>query len=91
MRTTLTLDDDVADKLKALAERRRVSFKEVVNDALRRGLATQSRLAKPVPPFRVVPFASAFRPGVDPEKLNQLTDEIEVQDATDRIRASGAR
>jgi CTP:molybdopterin cytidylyltransferase MocA len=91
VRTTLTLDDDVADKLKALAEQRRVSFKEVVNDALRRGLATQSRAAKPARPFRVVPFASAFRPGVDPEKLNQLTDEIEVQDATDRIRASGAR
>ena len=37
-RTTLTLDDDVEDKLKRQAERRGISFKEMVNTALRNGL-----------------------------------------------------
>jgi hypothetical protein len=37
MRTTLTLDDDVAAMLRQLQESRSVSFKEIVNDALRRG------------------------------------------------------
>jgi predicted transcriptional regulator len=34
MRTTLTLDDDVAMKLRELAHRRRVPFKEVVDSVL---------------------------------------------------------
>jgi len=41
MRTTLTLDDDVAEKLKSLAHRQRISFKEATNAAIRRGLAAQ--------------------------------------------------
>ena len=44
MRTTLTLDDDVAAKLKAASKGR--PFRAVVNDALRAGLAA---LEKPVP------------------------------------------
>jgi hypothetical protein len=38
MRTTLTLDDDVAAKLKAAVKRERRPFRSVVNDALRAGL-----------------------------------------------------
>ncbi len=39
MRTTLTLDDDVAVLLRRLAERRRAPFKRIVNEAMRAGLA----------------------------------------------------
>jgi hypothetical protein len=39
MRTTLTLDDDVAALLKRVARTRNARLKEVVNEALRRGLA----------------------------------------------------
>ena len=38
MRTTLTLDDDVAAELDRLRRQRGSSLKEVVNEALRRGL-----------------------------------------------------
>jgi hypothetical protein len=38
VRTTLTLDPDVADRLRALARERRLPFKQVVNAVLRRGL-----------------------------------------------------
>ncbi|MBI1787481.1 MAG: DUF2191 domain-containing protein [Acidobacteria bacterium] len=38
MRTTLTLDDDVAVLLERIREKRKAAWKEVVNDALRRGL-----------------------------------------------------
>lgn len=79
MRTTLTLDDDVAVKLRDLAHRRRLPFKEVVNSVLRRGLAAQESRAKPGRPFRVEVFRSRFRPGVDPLKLNQLSDELEAR------------
>ncbi|MGH7962252.1 MAG: CopG family transcriptional regulator [Candidatus Binatia bacterium] len=38
MRTTITLDQDVAAKLKAEARRSGKSFKETINEAIRRGL-----------------------------------------------------
>ena len=79
MRTTLTLDDDVAMKLRELAHRRRLPFKEVVNSVLRRGLAAQEGRGELRQPFRVDVFRSRFRPGVDPLKLNQLSDELEAQ------------
>ena len=77
MRTTLTLDDDIADRLKALAHRQRISFKEATNAALRRGLAAPER--KPGKRFRVKTFHSPFRAGVDTLRLNQLADELEIQ------------
>ena len=88
VRTTLTLDDDLAEKLKDLAARQKRSFKEIVNEMLRRGIGAQERSDAPKR-FRVATFRSAFRPGVDPMKLNQLSDEIEVQQAADRIRGKG--
>jgi hypothetical protein len=77
VRTTLTLDDDVAVKLRELAHRRRLPFKEIVNSVLRRGLAAQESRAEASRAFRLEVFRSRFRPGVDPLKLNQLSDELE--------------
>jgi len=42
MRTTLTIDDDVAVQLKRLRRTRDVNLKELVNEALRRGLREMS-------------------------------------------------
>jgi hypothetical protein len=39
MRTTLTIDDDVAAMLEQLRKKRSVKLKDIVNEALRRGLA----------------------------------------------------
>ena len=39
MRTTLTLDDDVAAALERLRRARDASLRDIVNDALRRGLS----------------------------------------------------
>ncbi len=78
MRTTLTLDDDVAALLRRQAATQGVSFKETVNRALRAGLS------KEIAPgdFRVpktIPHSFGFRPGVDLDKLNQLGDELEAE------------
>jgi hypothetical protein len=43
MRTTLTLDDDVAAALERLRRSRRISLKRLVNEALRRGLDDMGR------------------------------------------------
>jgi hypothetical protein len=86
MRTTLTLDDDVAEKLKELARRKRAPFRTVLNETLRRGLSAPAPRGQRPKAFHVVPFDSAFRAGVDPLKLNQLVDELEARDAVDRLR-----
>jgi plasmid stability protein len=52
MRTTLTLDDDVAANLKGEARRSGRSFRNIVNDTLRRGLATR-QAAPAQKPFKV--------------------------------------
>lgn len=78
MRTTLTLDEDVAHSLREQAALYNVSFKEVVNDALRRGLSPSQPKARR--PFKVRPIAAGgFRPGVDPSRLNQLYDQLEIE------------
>lgn len=79
MRTTLSLDDDVAAKLRDLAHRRKRPFKEVVNEVLRRGLAAQAPRSGTPRSFRVEIFRSEFRAGVDPLRLNQLNDELEAR------------
>jgi hypothetical protein len=38
MRTTLTIDDDVAAALERLRKQRDVSLKQIVNEALRKGI-----------------------------------------------------
>jgi hypothetical protein len=79
MRTTLTLDDDLAETLARMARREDRSFKDVVNETLRRGLLTGERPAETGrPAFAVQPEACGFLPGVDPLRLNQLVDQIEL-------------
>ncbi len=56
MRTTLTVEDGLAARLKAAAKRRNVSFKEIVNDALRRGLQPADETRKAIP-FKVRPIS----------------------------------
>ena len=78
MRTTLTLDDDIAASLKTLARDTGRSFKAVVNDVIRHGLLTGEKPFAQREPFRVASAARGFLPGIDPLKLNQLVDELEV-------------
>jgi hypothetical protein len=56
MRTTLTLDDDVAVQIEALRRKRRVSLKAVVNETLRRGLAEAESPKRQRTTFRTPTF-----------------------------------
>jgi len=56
MRTTLTLDDDVAVQLERLRRARDVSLKDIVNDALRRGLREMREPPRKRKPFRTQAF-----------------------------------
>lgn len=78
MRTTLTIDDDLASLLREEAIRQGLPFKQVLNRTLRLGLRAASGATKREP-FRVEPHPLGLRPGIDPTKLNQLADEIETE------------
>ena len=84
MRTTLTLDPDVARLLREEAHRQRRPFKDVVNDAIRKGLAPSA--SPRVGRFRVRPHRTVLRPGVDPEGLNRLVDELEDEAVLAKVR-----
>ena len=74
MRTTLTLDPDVVRLLEDEVHRTRKPFKQVVNDALRRGLAPARAISRP---YKVKAHITKLAPGIDPTKLNALVDELE--------------
>ncbi|MBI2753502.1 MAG: hypothetical protein HYX46_08325 [Betaproteobacteria bacterium] len=78
MRTTLTLDDDLARLLRARARQLGIPFKEVVNRSIRTGLGEAARARRgPIP--RTIPHSFGFRPGIDLDKLSQLADELEAE------------
>ena len=79
MRSTLTIDDAVAADLKDLAHRSNKSFKEVVNETLRIGLATRrSRKRKP---YRLQPTSMGkVAPGIDLDKALRLAEALEDQE-----------
>ena len=88
MRTTLTLDDDLARELTKLARRMGLSFKEVVNDCIRRGISSGDRPDATPTHFVVQPQACGLRPGIDAAGLNRLVDELETEDFL-RFHAQG--
>jgi len=55
MRTTLTIDEDVAVAIERLRRGRDASLKEIINEALRRGIKEMSTPTKPRKRFRTRP------------------------------------
>jgi len=76
VRTTLTLDDDVAAKLRAEARRSGEPFKQIVNRVLRTGLNARS-LAASFPPFKVKARPLRLRQGFSYDKVWKLIEQIE--------------
>lgn len=75
MRTTLTLEEDVADALKKRAQRAGRPFKDVVNETLRAGLEADLK----VPPRR--------RYRIEPVRLGRVAEGVDLDKA---LRLAGA-
>ena len=87
MRTTLTIDDDLAGILKQRAREQGIPFKEAVNRTIRAGLGETPKAYRGAVP-RTKPHSFGFRPGVDLDKLGQLADELEAENFVDKSRNS---
>lgn len=81
MRTTLTLDEDVAAKLKAEMRGNGKSFKETVNDVLRRGLTKKK--AVEVPPYLAPARDLGLRPGFDLDCTGRLLQQLDELDRSE--------
>ncbi len=84
MRTTVTLDDDLADLLKQRARERDVPFKRALNDAIRAGLAESAKAPKR---YRMKPGSPLhLRPGIDLDKALQLAAELEDEEIIRKLQ-----
>jgi hypothetical protein len=82
MRTTVTLDPDVAAKLKAEARDLGISFKEALNGNLRRGLAS----ADPKPTsYRVETRSMRFKPGLDLDRAHHIAERLEDDEVVRKL------
>ena len=85
MRTTLTLDDKLAKALKKLAHDSGKSFKEVVNQTVRAGLAAENAPSKPKP-YRVKPTKlGGVLPGINLDKALQIAERLEDEEIARKI------
>ena len=80
MRTTLTIDDDLAVVLERLRRSRDASFRDIVNEALRRGLKDMTARPKPRAPFRTR-SVSLGRPLVP--SLDNIAEVLAVAEGED--------
>ena len=77
MRTTVTIDRDAEQLLRDAMQRTRRSFKATLNQAIRKGLAGEAA-ATPEAPYKVEAQALGLRAGIDSARLNQVSDELEM-------------
>jgi class 3 adenylate cyclase len=82
MRTTVTLDADVAARLKAVARERRISFKQALNSAVRAGLGADRRAVRG---FKQYAQAMGLRPGLALDKALQLAAALEDEEFVRRL------
>lgn len=78
IRTTLTLDDDVAAGLRREVRRSGRAFRAIVNESLRAGLAAQAR--RTPEPYRIETFDLGLRAGLDLDDVEGLLDLVEGTD-----------
>jgi hypothetical protein len=73
MRTTVTLDPDVAARLQQVTRERGISFKTALNEAIRSGLGGTA----PARGYRIRARPMGVRAGVDLDRSSRLAGELE--------------
>ena len=82
MRTTVTIDPDLAAKLRRISRERRISFKEALNTMLRAGLGAQAGSTRP---YRLRARRLGLRPGIDLDKALRLAAALEDEETVRKL------
>lgn len=86
MRTTLTIDDEIASRLKEIAYRTGKSFKSVVNESLRAGITGSADVPAPKS-FRLRPASLGEVVGpYNIDKALLLADRIEDEEIARKLQ-----
>jgi hypothetical protein len=80
MRTTLSIDDDVMERARAIAAKLRTPFRAVINEALRAGLDQVEQPTKQRP-YKTKPHAMGLRSGRNIDNIQELLAQIEGEDS----------
>lgn len=75
MRTTLSLDDDIANLLNQEIRRSGISFKEAVNHYLRLGLMASKQPVRKK--FVIKPLPMGLPPGLSYDNVEELIEALE--------------
>ncbi|HXJ39929.1 MAG TPA: hypothetical protein VNH18_11680 [Bryobacteraceae bacterium] len=87
MRTTLTIEPAVAERIRRLLQDDTRTLKSLVNEALREGLRVIESERKTTPHrFTVEAHSFGLRPGIDPDKIGQFADDLEDAAIAARLR-----
>jgi hypothetical protein len=76
MRTTLSIDDDVLEKAKWFAAKRRLPFRTVINEALRAGLRTMA-MPPNAAPYQTKPHKLGLKVGKNLDNIQELLAQID--------------
>ncbi len=90
MRTTVTLEPDVARLLNEQARRTRKSFKDTLNAAVRMGLGRISENRAPKS-FIIEARPMHLKAGVDAGRLNSLLDDLEAENFLAKTHTAGRK
>lgn len=82
MRTTVTIDADLAAKLRRIARERGISFKEALNTMLRAGMAARAGAARP---YRLRARRLGLRPGIDLDRALHLASALEDEETIRKL------
>ena len=72
IRTTITLDDDVAESVKRESQTRGLSFRETLNELLRAALLNTGKT--PIRTFKIRPFHMGYNPDLNHDKTEALIE-----------------
>ena len=84
VRTTVTLDPDVDRLLKDEMRRAGLTFRQALNQAIRRALA--GNVAAERRPFKLRAKRLSLRPGLDPAMLQHLEEDLEIESFIKKTR-----
>lgn len=82
MRTTVTIDPDLAVKLRRIAREREISFKDALNAILRAGIGTDAGAARP---YRLRARSLKLRPGIDLDRALRLAATLEDEEIVRKL------
>jgi len=80
MRTTLSIDDDVLERARAVSAKLSTPFKTIVNEALRAGLDHVERPARQRR-YKTKPHKMGLKHGRNIDNIQELLAQIEGEDS----------